>query len=446
MTLALPQDKSYTLPAADLVQAVQDARQRTHALVQDLTDEQLAVPKLDIVNPIIWELGHITFFYDVFVLRVLGSDRFLLPGAEDMYDSFKMHHEDRWRLPLPSNKETLSYMDRVLNRVVNRLESHEPDPRETYLYLLSVLHEDMHDEAFTMVRQTLNYPQPQLSYLPSIPDSARSSDNSYLGDVQIPGGTFQLGAGSDTPFLFDNEKWSHPVEILPFSIGRAPVTGGQFAEFVDDHGYQRKELWSTEGWVWRSKAAATQPVYWKKQGNSWVQRQFDQWIPLATNVPVMHVNWFETEAYCRWAKRRLPTEAEWDLAASAEPTPDGKGITQRKRRYPWGNEPPTTDRANLDSRHLGCVDVGAFPAGDSAFSCRQMVGNVWEWTESSFYPFPGYLVDWPYREYSAPWFGTRKILKGGAWATRSRLACNSYRNFFEPFRRDVFAGFRTCAI
>jgi iron(II)-dependent oxidoreductase len=134
------------------------------------------------------------------------------------------------------------------------------------------------------------------------------------------------------------------------------------------------------------------------------------------------------------------------MAASSEPTANGKGIKKRKRRYPWGDEPPSPDRANLDSRHLGCVSVRAFLAGDSAFGCRQMIGNVWEWTESAFYPFPGYLVDWPYKEYSAPWFGYRKVLKGGAWTTRSRLANNSYRNFFEPFRRDVYAGFRTCAL
>ena len=133
------------------------------------------------------------------------------------------------------------------------------------------------------------------------------------------------------------------------------------------------------------------------------------------------------------------------MAASAESTGNGKGA-QRKRRYPWGDEAPTADRANLDSRTLGCVDVGAFPSGDSAFGCRQMIGNVWEWTESSFYPFPGYIPDFPYKEYSAPWFGYRKVLKGGAWATRSRFAYNTCRNFFQPYRNDLFAGFRTCAV
>jgi len=134
------------------------------------------------------------------------------------------------------------------------------------------------------------------------------------------------------------------------------------------------------------------------------------------------------------------------MAASAELKMNGTGVTGKKRRYPWGDAPPTSHHANLDSLHLGCVDVAAYPEGDSAFGCRQMLGNVWEWTATSFYPFPGFILDYPYKEYSAPWFGYPKVLKGAAWATRSRLAYNTYRNFFPPDRNDMFAGFRTCAV
>ncbi len=439
-------NEAFTLPSSDLAQHVQDARNRTLELVSDLTDEQLVVPKIDILNPVTWELGHVAFFYDVFLLRILETEELLIKGAENLYDSFKIDHEDRWDLPIPSWKETLAYMQRVLVRAVDRLGSHEPNAKETYLYLLTVLHEDMHDEALTMMRQTLKYSQPQLSIFQNNSDTTKIDGDALPGDVEIPGGTFQLGATPDTPFLFDNEKWAHPVEVSPFRIARAPVTNAEFAEFVEDEGYLRSECWSHQGWVWRTKRVATQPNYWKRDRNGWFRWNFNQLAPLEKDAPVVHVNWYEAEAYCRWAKRRLPIEAEWQMAASSEPTANGKGIKKRKRRYPWGDEPPSPDRANLDSRHLGCVSVGAFPAGDSAFGCRQMIGNVWEWTESAFYPFPGYIVDWPYKEYSAPWFGYRKVLKGGAWTTRSRLANNSYRNFFEPHRRDVYAGFRTCAI
>jgi iron(II)-dependent oxidoreductase len=158
---------------------------------------------------------------------------------------------------------------------------------------------------------------------------------------------------------------------------------------------------------------------------------------------MLHVNWWEAEAYCRWARRRLPTEAEWEAAASAEPAASGRELSQAKRRFPWGNDPPAPDRANLGWRAMGAVDVGALAAGDSAFGCRQMIGNVWEWTSSDFGPYPGFVID-PYKEYSEPWFGTHKVLRGGAWTTQQRLLRNTWRNFYPPHRRDVWAGLRTC--
>lgn len=439
------QEKHFTLPSAELVRVVQNARERTLALVADLDEAQFEVPLLALINPFRWELGHVTFFYEAFVLQMLGHTAPLLAGAEDLYDSFKVDHDDRWTLPLPSRTQTLEYVQRVGDALVERLQGHDPDAAETYLYLLSVLHEDMHGEAFTYMRQTLSYPAPQLGSLRADALPAALGGGPLPGDVDIPGGTFYLGARPEQPFVFDNEKWAHPVDVAPFRIARAPVTNAEFAAFVADGGYQRRDWWSSQGWVWRTRAKAQQPLYWQRDGPHWLRQHFDTLVPLEPHAPVVHVTWYEAEAYCNWAGRRLPTEAEWELAASAEPTADGTAITGYKRRYPWGDAPPTPAHANLDTRYLGCVDVGAFPAGDSAFGCRQMAGNIWEWTESAFYPFPGYLVDYPYREYSAPWFGYRKVLKGGAWATRARLAYNTYRNFFPPARNDVFAGFRTCA-
>jgi iron(II)-dependent oxidoreductase len=444
--MQLLQGKHFVLSSAALAGVVQDTRARTLALVADLEEAQFEVPQLGLVNPFRWELGHVTFFYEAFVLQMLGQTTPLLAGAEDLYDSFKIDHEDRWSLPLPSREQTFAYMQRVLDAVVERLHGHTPSASETYLYLLSVLHEDMHGEALTYMRQTLSYPVPQLDGLSTADLPAALGRGPWPGDVDVPGGAFSLGATPDQPFVFDNEKWAHVVDVAPFRMARAPVTNAEFAAFVEDGGYQRRDWWSYQGWVWRTKARAQHPFYWQRDGQGWLQRHFDTLVPLAPHAPVVHVTWYEAEAYCQWAGRRLPTEAEWEMAASAEPTADGRGITGRKRRYPWGDEPPTPAHANLDTRVVRCVDVAAFPAGDSAFGCRQMAGNIWEWTASAFYPFPGYLVDEPYREYSAPWFGYRKVLKGGAWATRARLAYNTYRNFFPPARHDVYAGFRTCAI
>jgi iron(II)-dependent oxidoreductase len=182
-------------------------------------------------------------------------------------------------------------------------------------------------------------------------------------------------------------------------------------------------------------------MHWRPEGNDWLRRDFDRWLPLESHRPVMNVNWYEAEAYCRWAGRRLPTEAEWEAAAAAS----GNDLSAPKRRFPWGDEPPNPTQAQLDGYSLECCNVTDFPTGDSYFGCRQMIGNVWEWTASDFLPYPGFVAD-PYREYSQPWFGTHKVLRGGAWMTRSRLLRNTWRNFYQPDRRDVWAGFRTCAL
>ncbi len=254
-----------------------------------------------------------------------------------------------------------------------------------------------------------------------------------------------LGATGDIPFVFDNEKWAHQVLIQPFRIACAPITNAEFAAFVEEGGYRHRKWWSESGWDWREKTGAEHPTYWQREsGGRWLQRRFNEWLPLIEHHPIIHVNWYEAEAYCNWAGRRLPTEAEWESAASGEPTRNRCEIAGRKRRFPWGDEPPTPDRANLDWCAGGCVDVGALPLGDSAFGCRQMIGNVWEWTATDFRPYPGFVVD-PYKEYSQPWFENHKVLRGGCWTTRSYLIRNTWRNFYIPDRRDVWAGFRTCA-
>lgn len=437
-------NENFTLPASEIIAMLEDARQRSLELLTDLDDEQLMGPKLDTVNPLRWEIGHVAFFHEVFVLRELGQKKPLLKGAEELYDSFEVAHDDRWELLLPTREETFVYVENVLQQMIDRLGARELTPKETYLYLLAIFHEDMHAEAFAITRQTLGYAKPQYTELKRA-DTTAINAGTLSGDVEIPGGTYWLGAMQDQSFVFDNEKWAHPVEITPFKIARTPVTNAEYAAFVEAGGYENPKLWNYSGRMWLQKSGAKQPVYWRNEDGEWLQRHFDTWRPLPLHQPVIHICWHEAQAYCNWAGRRLPTEAEWELAASGVPTSNGNSLSDTKRMCPWGNEPPNSGTANLDARYAGCVDVAAFSGGDSAFGCRQMIGNVWEWTASPFYPFPGYIVDQPYKEYSVPWFGYNKILHGGCWATRSRLIRNTYRNFFLPHRRDVFAGFRTCA-
>jgi iron(II)-dependent oxidoreductase len=352
-------------------------------------------------------------------------------------------HDDRWDLPLLSREETLSYMQRVLDETLHRLYTEGPTPEADYFARLAAFHEDMHGEAFTYTRQTHSLPAPPISdHEPQIlEDQPRGP---LEGDVEVPGGEFVLGATEEMSFVFDNEKWAHPVRVSPFEISRAPVTNEQFRVFVDDGGYRRRELWSEEGRRWLDETGAEHPVYWSRVGDEWHHRHFDKTGPLNPQAPVIHVSWYEAEAYCRWAGRRLPTETEWEMAASAEPAPDAAGTTGRKRLYPWGEAPPGPRHANLDGRLLGPVDVAAFPEGDSAFGCRQMMGNVWEWCADDFGPYPGFVRD-PYKDYSEPWFGGHKVQRGGSWATRGRMLRNTWRNFALPDRRDLFVGFRTCA-
>jgi iron(II)-dependent oxidoreductase len=427
-----------------------DARRRTLELVQDLDDAQLLGPRLPIVNPLLWEIGHVAWFQECFVLRYGEGGRrgpSLRADADTLWDSIAVPHEVRWDLPLPSRAETLRYMEAVLERVEAAIRRGLA-AAEVERVLLAIFHEDMHGEAFLYTRQTLGYPAPSLTVEgPSGEELLAGQPRGPLpGDAELPGGAFLLGARSDAPFAFDNEREAHWVELAPFRIARAPVTNAEFAAFVADGGYRHRQFWSEEGWAWRQATGAEHPLYWVPAGRGrWQVRRFDRLEPLAPHAPVIHVCWYEAEAYCRWAGRRLPTEAEWEAAAAAEPSPEGRGFAARKRLYPWGDEPPTPEHANLDARLLGYADVAAFPLGDSAWGCRQMLGNVWEWCSDDFRPYPGF-VPGPYREYSQPWFGDRKVLRGGCWATRSRLVNNTYRNFYTPDRRDVFAGFRTCAL
>jgi iron(II)-dependent oxidoreductase len=419
---------------------VHDARERTLRLASSLAGDQLLGPQLAIVNPPLWELGHVAWFQEKWVLRRGGALPPARPGVDALYDSIAIPHDARWALPLPSLAETTGYLREIGERVAALLARGDADP---YFVQLTVFHEDMHWEAMAFSRQTLGWaappPGPGAAAEPPWSAGAGALD----GDVEVPGGTFLLGAREGDGFVFDNEKWAHPVTLAPFRIARAPVTQARFAEFVEDDGYRRRTLWSEAGWRWREAAGALRPVHWDGAPGAWRRRDFDGWVPLEPHRPMVHVGWFEAEAWCRWAGRRLPTEAEWEAAAAGERAADGQ-LSQRKRRFPWGEAAPTAGRAHLDARALHALDVGALPEGESAFGCRQLLGNVWEWTASDFLPYPGFVPD-PYREYSEPWFGTHKVLRGGSFATPARLLRNTWRNFYTPDRRDPWAGFRTCA-
>ncbi len=413
------------------------ARARTLTLIDGLADEQWLGPQLDIVNPPLWEIGHLGWFQEHWCLRRRQDGKVsasLLPEADALYDSAAVAHRVRWDLALPDVAGTLRYLADVRAAVDERLIRDTGDPGLQYFAQLCVLHEEMHAEALTYTRQTLAYTEPRG------PAHAAGDSASCAGDVEIAGGPFHLGAMDDGHFVFDNEKWAHAMEVRPFRMARVPVTNAQFAEFVDAGGYREQRWWNDEGWTWRAGEGATAPLYWRREAGIWRKRYFDREEILADDEPVIHVNWHEAVAWCRWAGRRLPTEAEWEFAAATVP-----GMAGIKRRYPWGDSAVAPNRANLYGSAGRCAPVGAYAAGDSAWGVRQMIGNVWEWTADWFQPYPGFVRD-PYAEYSEPWFGNHKVLRGGCHATSAGLIRNTWRNFYTPDRRDVFAGFRTCSL
>jgi gamma-glutamyl hercynylcysteine S-oxide synthase len=431
--------------ADELAAQLRDARTRTSLLTEDLSNRQLMGPMLPIVNPVLWEIGHVGWFHEYWTLRNAHGDVPLLDRADLLWNSSTVAHDRRWDLDLPDRNGVFRYMSDVLARQLERLSGGIDIPT-SYFYELSIRHEDMHVEALAYSRQTLGYAWPDNRDHQNLGCPAPHGAGDWRGDVEIPGGTWRLGSSPDDGFIFDNEKWEHEVALAPFRIAKAPVTNADFAEFVEVGGYRRPEFWSPAGWLWRESAGAERPVYWlAKDGGNWSWRRYSWTRQLDPRAPATFVNWYEAQAWCNWAKRRLPTEAEWEAAALGEPDAVRSCLADKKRRWPWGEASVTEDRANLGLAFDGPLDVADCAAGDSAFGCRQMIGNVWEWTASDFVPFAGFAAD-PYADYSQPWFNTRKVLRGGSFATSARLARPGYRNFFTPERNDVIAGFRTCAL
>ena len=423
-----------------LADDLRQARAHTLRLTHGLSSDEWMGPMLPTVNPLLWEVGHVGWFHEFWTLRHVHGEMPALAQADRLWNSSTVAHATRWGLDLPDREAVLELLSNVLERQLARLDRGIA-AAVAYFYELAVRHEDMHVEALTYTRQTLGYAQPE-----NLGARPQGGTGAWHGDAEVPGGRWRLGSSPDEGFIFDNEKWVHDVELTPYRIAKAPVTNAEFAEFVEAGGYRRREFWSERGWTWRERTGAELPVYWhSKSDGGWTWRRYDRLEELRPNAPVVFVNWYEAEAWCRFAGRRLPTEAEWEAAAAGEATADGAQLAEARRRWPWGGKEPTSAQANLAFAFDCPLDVAACPAGDSAFGCRQMIGNVWEWTASDFVPFPGFGAD-PYEDYSRPWFGSRKVLRGGAFATSARIARPGYRNFFTPDRNDVIAGFRTCSV
>jgi iron(II)-dependent oxidoreductase len=243
---------------------------------------------------------------------------------------------------------------------------------------------------------------------------------------------------NDRACAYDNERPRHELSIAPFWMDRTPVTNAAYIDFMSDGGYRRRELWSEAGLAWLDESKATAPKYWVRDGDTWLRRSMDRVGAPEPSAPVIHVCYHEAEAFARWSGKRLPTEAEWEIAAGWDPS------AERARLYPWGDREVRVSDANLDQLGFDVAPVDGYAENVSPLGCYGMLGDVWEWTSTDFHGYPGFRA-FPYAEYSEVFFGNEyKVLRGGSWATRHGAIRNTFRNWDYPIRRQIFSGFR-CA-
>ena len=427
--------------AAALCRAIlEEARERTLVLLAPLDEAELREQHDPLMSPVLWDLGHIAHFEDLWLTRNLaGEIRFgEMPG---LFNPFEHPRGERGRLPLPGLGEILAVLADVRERVLDRLDRHgldeeQPLQRDGYVYRMVAQHEYQHNETMLQTLQLKRGAPYRASRAGTTSHGAATLPTGAM--VRFPGGEVLMGT-DDRSAAYDNERSRHAVALSPFLIDVGPVTNSHFMEFMRQDGYRRTEFWSEAGRAWLAASGAEAPKYWRRDGTAWITHSMDTVMAVPPDHPVCHVCLHEAEAFARWAGKRLPTEMEWETAASWSPEHGAK------RDFPWGNEPPP-DRthANVDQLTFGTEPVGAFPAGVSPLGCHGLIGDVWEWTSSDFLPWPGF-VSFPYPEYSEPFFGKEyKVLRGGSWATRPGAIRNTFRNWDYPIRRQIFSGFR-CA-
>ena len=416
--------------ADELATQLVDARERTLSLTDH--DEPELVRRFDpLMSPLVWDLAHIGQQEDLWLLRHGDGRRpgLLPPSVETLYDAFTHPRAVRDRLPLLPPVEARAFCREVRGRVLDRLE-HLSDVDDPFDFALVVSHEQQHDETMLQALQLRSGP-PLLGTGAPLPAGRPGVAGT---SVLVPGGEFVLGVNAaDEPFSLDNERPAHVVDVPSFRIGRVPVTNAEYARFVADGGYASPRWWSERGWSHRVEAGLERPQFWGPDGT---RTRFGVVEELPPDEPVQHVTFFEAGAYAAWAGARLPTEVEWEKAATWDPA------AGRRRRHPWGAAEPTAALANLGGTALRPAPVGAYPAGASAYGAEQLMGDVWEWTSSPFRPWPGFRP-MLYATYSEPFFdGDYRVLRGGSWAVAESILRPSFRNWDHPVRRQIFSGIR----
>jgi iron(II)-dependent oxidoreductase len=421
----------------DIAHLLTEARARTLLLISGLSDEDLHRQHDPLMSPIIWDVGHIAHFEELWLTQNLdGPIEFSeMPG---LYNPFEHPRATRAALALPTLSEMTARLEEIRGRVLDRLDRLEWDDENPlleggYVYNMVLQHEYQHNET---ILQTLQLKKGE-PYDPPVSITFPRRPISAGGMVAFDGGRVTIGT-TDRSAAYDNERPIHDVDLRPFRIDRNPVTNGQYLDFIADKGYERVELWSNAGRKWLAESRANAPKYWSHDGDGWINRSMNVTRSVDATRPVCHVSYFEAEAFAKWSSKRLPTEPEWEAAASWDPS------TQSARRFPWGESDPSSTNANIDQLSFDVAPIGTYDGGVSPIGCYGMIGDTWEWTSSDFNSYPGFQ-SFPYKEYSEEFFGSEyKVLRGGSWATRPGAIRSTFRNWDYPIRRQIFSGFR-CA-
>ncbi|MFD5558553.1 ergothioneine biosynthesis protein EgtB [Streptomyces sp. NPDC127068] len=415
--------------------ALLTARDRTSLLTDCVQEGELTAQVSPLMSPLVWDLAHIGNQEEQWLLRAVAGRAAMRPEIDPLYDAFEHPRAERPALPLLPPAEARAYAAEVRGRALDVLDSAplhgSPLTDAGFAFGMIAQHEQQHDETMLITHQLRTGP-----VVLTAPDPEPAARFTGPAEVLVPGGPFTMGTSAE-PWALDNERPAHHRLVPAFFLDTTPVTNGAYQVFIEDGGYEDPRWWEPRGWDHVRSRGISAPLFWRREGGTWLRRRFGATEPVVAEEPVVHVGWFEADAYARWAGRRLPTETEWEKAARFDPA------TGRSTRYPWGDADPGPEHANLGQRHLRPAPAGSYPAGESPLGIRQLIGDVWEWTSSGFLPYPGFTA-FPYREYSEVFFGgDYKVLRGGSFAVDAVACRGTFRNWDHPIRRQIFSGFRT---
>lgn len=401
----------------------QDARKRTLQIF-DLAEESILRESPGFgFRPILWHLAHTGAFEEYWLLNKIGGENPINERFQIIFDPIKTPREASKNLP--SKAEMLAFLNQVRDRAFRVLgnadfDSKNPLLRGGYIFDLVLQHELQHQETLAYLFHLLPLGKVS-SFKFQVPSLQRRTTSNEQRTIFYESGEFQIGADT-SGFVYDNEIPAHSRFIPAFELERFLTTNAEFAEFIAEQGYERREFWSDEGWQFRERENWQHPLYWKKAGNAWLIRTFSEEKSLneSADLPVYGISFYEAEAYARFRGKRLPTEFEWERAASF-------------------NSMPTQENCNFGFHFWNTTPVDNFKPSSDVFD---LSGNLWEWTTSDFAPYPNF-EPFPYPEYSEEWFdGDHKVLRGGSWATSVEILRPTFRNFFRRHFRIGFAGIR----